>query len=236
MDLIIFPGKNTPLKRYKSYFKGFNIREIKDGDRPNVIMCHSLGIVTALEYCNEHKIFPRIVCIDGVNLTSHKISTNGFYICSFRPVERRFEDDRLCYKEFVYYHLPEQIRHYPYMDKEIRDIIVNKLCVKETNLLSLSPKKAYSYIAPGKWCRVSCQVIKEDPDNENEMVEFEWAIEGIIKSVDIMYNTIEIEFVDGAAQDGSEYNYRQAIWQDKCWVTCRDEDEVLELEEFLVKN
>jgi hypothetical protein len=127
MDLIIFPGKNTPLKRYRPYFPGYALREIKEGDNPDVVLCHSWGIIDALKYCNEHNIRPRIVSMDGSNLTGKGVSAKGFYIFSFRSHSRTTEDDNGFYREQYYYDLPEDVRHYPYMNREIRNRILKLL-------------------------------------------------------------------------------------------------------------
>lgn len=127
MELIIFPGKNTPIKRYRPYFPSFKLKEIREGDNPKVVLCHSRGIIDALTYCTEHKIRPRIVCIDGTNLTDKEVSAEGFYICSFRSRSRQEEDDCGFYREQYYYDLPKDVKHYPYMNREIRNKIVGKI-------------------------------------------------------------------------------------------------------------
>ena len=128
--MIIFTGKNTPLKRYKPYFPNCNLRLIQDNDHPKVILCHSLGIVHAIQYCNQHNIYPNIVCMDGTNLIDNNLSTLGFNICMFRKIERLGENDETLYTEIIYYDLQKDINHYPYMNKNIRDKIITKLKLK----------------------------------------------------------------------------------------------------------
>jgi len=120
MELIIFPGKNTPLKRYRSYFSKYNLREITDEDKPNVILCHSIGIEKALNHCIKHNLNPRIVCMDGVEIKI-KIPAN-IEIIMFRPVNKYVESDSKC--NVVYYDIDDKIRHHPYMSKKVRDQII----------------------------------------------------------------------------------------------------------------
>jgi hypothetical protein len=125
MDLVIFPGNRTPLKRYRCYFPMFLLREVKEGETPNQVLAHSLGLRKAVEYCVEHKIQMRIVCLDGVQLTEPP--PEGVNILLFRPIEKKGADDEQWYDTIIYYSLPEQVRHYPYMNKHVRDKIVTEL-------------------------------------------------------------------------------------------------------------
>ena len=133
MELIIFPGKDTPLKRYSSYFRDYKLREIQDGDTPSTVLAHSLGIVTAINYCRKYKINPRIVSIDGSNLIKKNVDASGFRIYSFRPVERKGEDDEKFYEDTYYYELPEKTRHYPYMNRKVRRDIFKAIDDDEEN-------------------------------------------------------------------------------------------------------
>jgi hypothetical protein len=123
-ELIFFPGKNTPIKRYKPYFYQFQLREAKQGDDPEVVLCHSLGIASAILFCTENKITPRIVCMDGTTLQTTCV---GLKIYMFRPITKKGQDDEKWFEEIVYYDIPEEIRHYPYQHKPTRDKIVKTL-------------------------------------------------------------------------------------------------------------
>ena len=120
MDLIIFPGKNTPIKRYRSYFPKYNLREIAPGDKPDVILCHSIGIVNALNYCTIHKLSTRIVCMDAVEIKTQ--IPDNIHIYMFRPANKHVESDTK--HEVIYYDIDENIRHYPYLNKRVRDQII----------------------------------------------------------------------------------------------------------------
>ena len=120
MDLIIFPGKNTPIKRYRSYFPKCNLREITDDDEPDVILCHSIGIINALNHCIEHKLSTTIVCMDGVEIKTE--IPNNIHISMFRPVNKHVASDTKC--EVIYYDIDHKMRHHPYMVKKVRDKIL----------------------------------------------------------------------------------------------------------------
>ena len=127
MDLIIFPGNNTSIKRYRSYFPKYNLyspREITLGDKPNVILCHSIGILNALNYCIKHNIIPTIICMDGVEIKD-PIPEN-IRICMFRPIDKFVESD-INYEVIRYKIDDDENRHHPYRVKKIRDQIVKEI-------------------------------------------------------------------------------------------------------------
>lgn len=121
-DLIIFPGKNTPIKRYRSYFPKFNLKKINIYDKPEhitVILAHSIGILDALNYCIKYELNPTIVCMDGVDITI-KIP-NNIRIIMFRPINKYITSDS---NHKVIYYDTDEYRHHPYMIKNIRNDII----------------------------------------------------------------------------------------------------------------
>ncbi len=119
VQILFFPGYRTPIKRYQSYFPNVELVTKLDDEKIRVILCHSIGILHALEYCESHQIWPDIVCMDGSYLTPgfvinkspeiQKIYNNFFYlqidpakykIYLFRFIERKHED---IYYKIIYY-------------------------------------------------------------------------------------------------------------------------------------
>ena len=122
MDLVIFPGKNTPIKRYRSYFRGYNLREIEPGEKPSIILCHSIGITRALEYCTGNDVLnTAIICMDGVEIEMEIPGNIRIYM--FRPVDKHVSTDVKC-EQVIRYDIDTKIRHHPYMDKKTRDKII----------------------------------------------------------------------------------------------------------------
>jgi len=52
-SVVFFPGKNTPLKRYRSYFPHLILDRPKEGENPDVVLCHSRGLDHAIQYCEN---------------------------------------------------------------------------------------------------------------------------------------------------------------------------------------
>ena len=118
-DLVIFPGKNTPLKRYIPYFPKFNLRKVVEGERPRVVLVHSLGLIHAINYCFRQKLRTIIICMDGVRL--HQKPPDGVRILLFRQSSKVDIGDEMWYAKIIYY---AESSHYPYMVKRLRDRII----------------------------------------------------------------------------------------------------------------
>lgn len=119
MRVAFFPGKGTPLKRYKPYFPNIELY-IPNNDEPDVILCHSLGYKHAVEFCRNNDISPKLVVMDGVILDENVEDLDIVFFC---PVDREKQQ----VTEIITYEIDEQLKHYPYMNKNIRDKIVNEL-------------------------------------------------------------------------------------------------------------
>lgn len=123
LEVVLFPGKGMSLKRYKPYFP-----TLKFVDNSKIVLCHSLGIFKAIEYCKQHNI-KFIVCIDGSYIDA--VDVENIDIVTFRQDTRKNLGDEDKYKEIIYYSLPIDIAHYPYMNKKIREQILEKLIVNQ---------------------------------------------------------------------------------------------------------
>ncbi len=128
MKLAFFPGKNTPLKHYRSYFPHFALYtpECKE-ENIEVILCHSRGIDDAIRYCQKYEInpVPVIISMDGIDIDiPHNIK-----VISFCPEHKQQSKDEK-YLQVIYY---KSQSHYPYMIKNIRDKIVEKIQLLKTN-------------------------------------------------------------------------------------------------------
>lgn len=127
MQLAIFPGKGMTIKRYQAYFPMFNLCNIGDTVTTHTTMalCHSRGLIDAILYCGSHDISPKIICMDGSDIPPQLYASCIKYeIIAFRPIHKQFYPDSECFSQIIYYNIDEKIRHYPYMDKNIRDKIV----------------------------------------------------------------------------------------------------------------
>ena len=141
-SILFFPGYRTPIKRYQSYFSNLKLVTEMDENSIKVILCHSIGILHALEYCEIHQIQPKIVCMDGSYLTpeyvinkppqiqqiydhffSLKIDPHKYMIYLFRFAGKKHED---LYHQIVYYTYIKN-SHHPYMDRTLRNKIVRLL-------------------------------------------------------------------------------------------------------------
>ena len=110
--ILFYPGKLTHLKRYQSYFPRWTLVTIHQS--PKVIICHSLGIESAIL---NHPGIP-IIALDPSKL--NLIHDAPIYAW----VQDKRQDLITTYKT-IYYSEPT---HYPYMVKRIRDQIDRKLC------------------------------------------------------------------------------------------------------------
>ena len=141
-QVLFFPGYQTPLKRYQAYFPTLKLVTKANLNEIKVILCHSIGILYALEYCESHKIQPKIICMDGSYLTpefikdkpseiqaiydhyfSLNIDSSKYQIYMFRQIGRKHES--FLY-QIIYYSI-ECNQHYPYMNRKIRNQIVELL-------------------------------------------------------------------------------------------------------------
>jgi len=126
--ILFFRGRNTPLKRYVSYF--LKIRLVEEVDViPKVVLCHSRGFEHAVQYCIEHDIKPTIVVMDGIKLEIPE----GLKIIIFRPSSKTEEGDEEKYSKIYYYDSVEQNSHYPYRIKKTRDKI-EKIVLDENTI------------------------------------------------------------------------------------------------------
>ena len=119
MKIAIFPGKNTPLKRYKSYFTNIELYIPTQHDKPNIVLCHSLGYKHAIEFCINNNIYPKIVVMDGVVLEQDVSDLDIVFFCPY-------DKQPPLVKRVIIYEVAE-LKHYPYMHKNIRNKIIKEL-------------------------------------------------------------------------------------------------------------
>jgi hypothetical protein len=124
IKVLFFPGKNTPLKRYKSYFPTFDLTQFYDvSNPPKIIMCHSAGIHDALLWVRTHSSKLCIVCMDPQKISPDDLPiTVPLYL--FRKQKTYDEEDTKFYSAHVHYSIDT---HYPYQVKSIRNAIVNTI-------------------------------------------------------------------------------------------------------------
>jgi hypothetical protein len=115
ISVVCFCGKNTPLKRYKSYFDKF--LELLPADcSSEIVLCHSLGIEAAIKSNAKY-----IVALDPTKIYDDP------------RVHNWLPDSRDCSSEITNvtrYTMPkgmEERRHYPYEASNIRDKIVSQI-------------------------------------------------------------------------------------------------------------
>jgi hypothetical protein len=114
--IAFFPGKDTPLKRYKSYFPGFSLKIPEDGEYPTVILCHSRGLQHAVDFCIRNNINPTIISMDGV-----EVEVTDLKIVNFCPVGKdTIYDD-------IFYESTKEDAHYPFKIKFVRDKIIKEI-------------------------------------------------------------------------------------------------------------
>lgn len=116
-EVMFFPGKNTPLKRYVSYFPKLSLTASQN----DIILCHSRGLDHAVQYCLQHKIEPLIVSMDGVQIDIPE----HLNVISFRPEHKQPLGDEYMYTKTIYYDVKET--HHPYMNKKVRDQIMREI-------------------------------------------------------------------------------------------------------------
>lgn len=114
--IAFFPGKDTPLKRYKSYFPGFSLKIPEDGEYPFVILCHSRGLQHAVDFCIRNNIKPTIISMDGVEIEIPNIK-----IVNFCPVGKDTKYDN------IFYESTKEDAHYPFKIKFVRDKIIKEI-------------------------------------------------------------------------------------------------------------
>ena len=148
--IIFFGGYKTPIKRYTSYFPGFQLYSITDCNDETLlhsnILTHSIGLVEALLYFSNLKIKPNhIIAMDPPNLSVKSIAKrihgedkilSGIYqkyndsdinlsewtITIFRNKNKDADSD--LYFKIKYY---TQDTHHPYQIKTVRDSIISML-------------------------------------------------------------------------------------------------------------
>lgn len=122
MEILFFPGKNTPLKRYTSYFPGIELSTQTQIENPTLILCHSKGLKNAIEYVTNRNIQPMIIAMDGV----HTDIPKNIKVISFRPDHKKNLGDEHMYHDIIYYTMKENT-HHPYMQRNIRDKIIETI-------------------------------------------------------------------------------------------------------------
>jgi len=119
-EVIFFPGKDTPLKRYVSFFPSLKLKLASEQDNPKLILCHSRGLENAIKYCAMRGINPIIIAMDGVQIEK----SFELKVINFRPERKRNLGDENMYMKIIYY---KSDTHYSYMEKNIRNLIVNQV-------------------------------------------------------------------------------------------------------------
>ena len=151
-SIIFFGGYKTPIKRYISYFPGFELCSVTEcnycSGLSSNILTHSIGLVNALIYFSEQNIKPTyIIAMDPPNLFHDNISkkiqgddktlsaiyqqyrdTNinlsDWNITVFRNISKKDDKDTGVYSGVRYY---TQDTHYPYQIQAVRNSIVSML-------------------------------------------------------------------------------------------------------------
>lgn len=147
---IYFTGYKMHPKRYSSYFPKISFvynPSINEPINTNIVITHSVGIISALIYCSETKQKPSIIALDppdiSIDAIKAKINTldtdlkyiyekylNSFIkvtdydVNVYRNIKNKSYMDNNFYKFMNYY---DEDTHYPYTIKKIRDAITKKL-------------------------------------------------------------------------------------------------------------
>ena len=130
MNVVFFPGKDTPIKRYVSYFPTLVLIETNDNvnNIDNPILCHSKGIIDAIKYCSLIDREITVISMDGVEIDS---VPDNVTLVSFRPEHKKCIGDReLCLSEkvkVVYYKSNMNDSHHPYRIKNVRNMILAEI-------------------------------------------------------------------------------------------------------------
>lgn len=110
ITVTLFPGKNTPFKRYISYFrKHLNIISPDEKETTDIVLCHSLGIIDALKSNTKY-----IIAMDPTILSDDQRVINWI------PSNRQYPTEIV---NIIKYNMKERA-HYPYESKVIRDKII----------------------------------------------------------------------------------------------------------------
>lgn len=152
ISILFFGGHMTPLKRYVSYFPGFELCPIDSNSHLSYnILTHSIGLVNALIYLSQQTIatgaLVNIVAMDPPDLSGENIRdkiSNGDEVISsiyqrfqninldfenlnvvvFRNIKKKEYTDVWMYSDVRYY---DQDTHHPYRIKSVRDSIITLL-------------------------------------------------------------------------------------------------------------
>jgi hypothetical protein len=116
MNIIFFPGKNTPLKRYKSYFKPYILTENCNDSNHSVIVCHSIGIDKALQ---QNREFP-IIALDPTHLCVGNRVVKS-WINSKRYGNIEIDGENITIEWY------SEDTHYPYQIKRVKDRILSQI-------------------------------------------------------------------------------------------------------------
>jgi hypothetical protein len=114
MDIRFFPGKDTPLKRYVSYFHGLNLMVNIPVESGAIVLCHLKGLADAIEYCKEFNVQPCIISMDGVRVDE---IPEGVCVISFRPSNKKDIGDEFMYHKHFYYKSDGERSHHPLHDQ-----------------------------------------------------------------------------------------------------------------------
>ena len=125
VEVLFFPGKNTPLKRYIPYFKKLVLKIPREEIETLTILCHSKGLENAIQYCKKNNLTSRIVSMDGVR----SVVPDDIKVVCFRPEHKRNIGDEKMYHKIIYYETNQETSHYPYMNKQVRDQIVKEIMI-----------------------------------------------------------------------------------------------------------
>lgn len=107
--VLFFPGRNTPIKRYRSYFPTLELSV--DEPHPTVILCHSAGIVPALAYSGSIPI----IAMDPSVIPENKPQIKAMFVRQGREIPPNALNVIL-YSEQT---------HMPYMFRNLRNQIVD---------------------------------------------------------------------------------------------------------------
>jgi hypothetical protein len=121
MDVILYPGRGVPLKRYESFLSRYlNLHLAGTCEHPIAIICHSRGIDLAIE--DTHKDIP-IIALDP---SSFPLNDERVHIWA-----RKGRHD-IPERDVFNLHIYDEQTHYPHEIKRIRDQVV--MCIRRFDI------------------------------------------------------------------------------------------------------